>query len=153
MDKFRTRPRPASGFFFKTHTRPYNLSDRVKSGLLGSSRTGYPRVGFKLPSLATTASASPIKPQIAPSESNLSDLPFCEISSSSDPPRASTCHYNSRRYWHAPTRAVTRLHALPRARTQSADIIISATSALATSASTHLLTSVPRHHVTSSADR
>ena len=51
FDKTRTRPGPASGFFLKTHTRPYNLSDRVKSGPLGSGRTGYPRVGYKLPSL------------------------------------------------------------------------------------------------------
>ena len=40
-------------FFFlkKTHTRPYSLSGRVKFGPLGSSRAGYMRVGFKLPSL------------------------------------------------------------------------------------------------------
>ena len=52
FDKIRTRSGPTSGFFKKTHTRPYSLSDRVKSGPLGSGRAGYPRVGFKLPSLA-----------------------------------------------------------------------------------------------------
>ena len=43
--KTRTRPGPGSGFFKKTQTRPYSLSDRVKSGPLGSGRTGYPRIG------------------------------------------------------------------------------------------------------------
>ena len=60
---------------------------------------------------ATTASASSIRPQITPSESKLSDLPFCEISSSSDLPRASTRNQNSRRHWHAPSRAANTAHA------------------------------------------
>ena len=60
---------------------------------------------------ATSASASPIRPQITPSERNLSDLPFCEISSSSDLPRASTRHQNSRRHWHAPLCAANKAHA------------------------------------------
>ena len=64
---------------------------------------------------ATTASASSIRPQITPSESKLSDLPFCEISSSSDFPRASTRHQNSRRHWHAPSRVANTSHALSRA--------------------------------------
>ena len=34
------------------HTRPYNLSSQVKSHPLGSSRARYPRVRYKLPSLA-----------------------------------------------------------------------------------------------------
>ena len=42
---------------------------------------------------------------------------------------------------HAPPLSVTCLHALSHARTWSADVIISATSALVASASTHLLTS------------
>ena len=49
------------------------------------------------------------------------------------------------------SRASTRHHALPCTRTWSADVIICATSALAASASTHLLMSSPRHPVTSSA--
>ena len=53
FNKIRTRPGSASGFFLKTHTRPYSLSGRVKSGPLGSGRTGYPRIGSKLPSLCT----------------------------------------------------------------------------------------------------
>ena len=51
MTKTRTQPKPVSGFFFLTHTRPYNLSGWVKSNLLGSGRTGYLRIGLKLPSL------------------------------------------------------------------------------------------------------
>uniref|UniRef100_A0A7N2MV39 Bulb-type lectin domain-containing protein n=1 Tax=Quercus lobata TaxID=97700 RepID=A0A7N2MV39_QUELO len=64
---------------------------------------------------ATTASASPIRPQIGSLESTLSDLPFCEISSSSDHPRASTRHKNTRHQLHAPPRAAKTLHAPPRA--------------------------------------
>ena len=46
------KPKPASGgFFFKTYTRPYNLSSRVKSGPLRLGRTGYLWVRYKLPSL------------------------------------------------------------------------------------------------------
>ena len=52
FDKIRTWPGSALGFFFlKTHTRPYSLSDRVKSSPLGSGRTEYPRIRFKWPSL------------------------------------------------------------------------------------------------------
>ena len=40
--------------FLKTHTRSYSLSDRVKSGPLGSDRAEYPWVGQKLSSLGTT---------------------------------------------------------------------------------------------------
>ena len=64
---------------------------------------------------ATSASASPIRPQITPLERNLSDLPFCEISSSPDLPRAPTRHQKSRRHNHAPPASSTRRHALPRA--------------------------------------
>ena len=32
-------------FFFKIQIWPYSLSDRVKSGPLGSGRAGYPRIG------------------------------------------------------------------------------------------------------------
>ena len=49
-------------------------------------------------------------------------------------------------FLHAPARALTRPH-------WSADVISPATSALAASASTILLTSSPRHLVTSSSDR
>ena len=48
---FLIKPRPVSGFFLKTHTQPYSLSGRVKSGPLGSGRAGYPQVRSKLPSL------------------------------------------------------------------------------------------------------
>ena len=51
MHKTRTRPEPNSGFLKKTHTRPYNLSGWVKFNPLGLGRAGYPRVGYKLPSL------------------------------------------------------------------------------------------------------
>ena len=64
---------------------------------------------------ATTAFASPIRPQITPSKRNLSDLPFCEISFSSDLPRASTRHQKSRRHWHAPSRAANIAHVPSRA--------------------------------------
>ena len=74
---------------------------------------------------ATTASASPIRPQITPSKRNLSDLPLCEISSSSDLPRAATRHQKSRRHSHAPLASTTHRHSLPRACTRqcsSADV-------------------------------
>ena len=113
---------------------------------------------------ATTAFASPIRPQIASLESSLSDLPFYEISSSSDIPRTPMRCQISRRHSHAPPRAATRVLSqsraatcvlsLPRASTRRnlfADVITCATSALAASASTDLLTSSPRHPVTSSA--
>ena len=53
--KFLQKPRPASGFFFffflkKTHTRPYNLSRRVKPDPLGLGWATYPWAGYKLPS-------------------------------------------------------------------------------------------------------
>ena len=67
---------------------------------------------------ATSASASPIRPQIAPSERNLSDLPFCEILSSSDLSRAPTRRQKFRlaaTRLQLPPRASTRLHAPPRA--------------------------------------
>ena len=48
---------------------------------------------------------------------------------------------------------IMRLHALSRAGCRSVDVIISATLALAALASTDLLTSSPRHPVTSSVDR
>ena len=60
---------------------------------------------------ATSASASPIRPQIASSERNLSDLPFCEILSSSDLSRAPTRRQKFRL-------GVTRRHAPPRAATR-----------------------------------
>ena len=74
-------------------------------------------------------------------------------------PRAVTRRRLAATRLHAPSRARTRLtrpHALAhasRALTWSADVISPATSALAASASTILLTSSPRHPVTSSSDR
>ena len=43
---FFPKPGPASGFFSKTQTQPYLLSDRVKPDPLGSGQ-----IGHKLPSL------------------------------------------------------------------------------------------------------
>ena len=43
---------PVSGFFFfKTQTRPYSLSGRVKPDPLGLGQAEYPQVEQKLPSL------------------------------------------------------------------------------------------------------
>ena len=82
------------------------------------------------------------------------------------PPRAEISRHALPTRRHSPSRAVcllprslTRSHAPSRARTRltrphrSADVISSATSALAASASTVLLTSSPHHPVTSSYDR
>ncbi|RVW17856.1 hypothetical protein CK203_022227 [Vitis vinifera] len=73
--------------------------------------------------------------------------------------RRSTHSWNPRRHRrpHAPPHAAQRLcdvdHTLSRARAWFADVIIFATSALAASASTDLLTSSPRHPMASVVDR
>ena len=94
---------------------------------------------------ATTASASPIRPQIVPSKSNLSDLPLCEISYSSNLPRAARILGVTGTHLHASPILLTRRHAPTRACTRQfspADV---------SPRWRHLPRHLPRHLMTSSA--
>ena len=49
-----TPPQTRTGFLNIPHSHPIITVDRVKPVLLGAGRSGYPRVGCKLPSLGGT---------------------------------------------------------------------------------------------------
>ena len=70
---------------------------------------------------------------------------FVKSSPPSETARTPTRRSKILRRWSRTTRASTRCHALSRTGAWSANVIISATLALAASASTNLLTSSPRH--------